>query len=96
MRSTATRSQADPVKTGHPVKEDTPVAASFCAFSGQDDVDEYEGEIPPGETEVQPDDFGRTQSYGQIARHAKDRSPSTRPWAATRTAGSRSESLTAH
>ena len=39
---------------------------SECAFSGLDDVDEGEGEIPEGETEPTPDDFGRTQSYGQI------------------------------
>ena len=47
---------------------DNTTAASLCAFSGLDDVDEGEGEIPEGETEPTPDDFGRTQNYGQIPR----------------------------
>ena len=38
-------------------------AASLCAFSGLDDVDEEEDPTNP-----RTDDFGRTQNYGQIPR----------------------------
>jgi hypothetical protein len=50
-------------------------AASLCAFSGLDDVDEGEGETPEGETEPTPDDFGRTQNYGQLPSFVKQGNP---------------------
>jgi hypothetical protein len=40
-------------------------AASECAFSGLDDIDEGEDPNDPA-----TDDFGRTQNYGQIVREA--------------------------
>jgi hypothetical protein len=52
-----------PIKVG---TKNGPVPASHCAFSGLDDVDEDEDPNDPA-----TDDFGRTQSFGQIARWAK-------------------------
>jgi hypothetical protein len=46
-----------------PIARPTVQAASICAYSGLDDVDE--GEDPDDPT---TDDFGRTQNWGQIPK----------------------------
>lgn len=56
--------------TGGQNPKPTPVAsytaASICAFSGLDDVDEDEDPNDPS-----TDDFGRTQNWGQLPKEAK-------------------------
>jgi hypothetical protein len=51
---------------GKPTPVDGHVAASICSFSGLDDVDEDEDPEDPT-----TDDFGRTQSWGQLPKDVK-------------------------
>lgn len=55
---------------GKPTPVDRYVAASICAFSGQDDVDEEEDPNDP-----MTDDFGRTQNWGQIPKQYREGNP---------------------
>lgn len=51
--------QPTPIKSGG-------TNASLCAFSGLDDVDEFEDPDDPA-----TDDFGRTQNWGQIPKEMR-------------------------